>query len=182
MKGFLVKHTFSIPKNLSLPSGRIGPAFCNILTKGVISGSGSSTVLFFDFEGLVPGGLVAPYDIWRKSKVRLIPEGHSEQEQVGPTELDETIEGLHVNWRIYWQMTLSQTFYQITPTSCLSAVLDVLGECDCLLPLCAATSATRMQEVVAQAEIMRYSSLEFQEASDVDVFVLKAATRTWSRG
>jgi len=56
------KRTFSIPKNLSLPSLRIGPAFCSILTKGVISGSGSTSFLFlWEWEGELTPGLVAPY-------------------------------------------------------------------------------------------------------------------------
>lgn len=48
------KHTFSMPKNLSVPSFRIGPAFCNIFTKGVISGSGSAS-FFLDDGELAPG-------------------------------------------------------------------------------------------------------------------------------
>jgi hypothetical protein len=56
------KHTFSMPKNLSLPSFRTGPAFCSILTSGVISGSGSASLSFlFLCEGELTPGLVAPY-------------------------------------------------------------------------------------------------------------------------
>ena len=40
-----MKLTFSKPKNLSLPSSRRGPAFCNIFSSGVISGTGSSFFL-----------------------------------------------------------------------------------------------------------------------------------------
>ena len=53
--------TFSSPKNLSLPSSLIGPAFCSIFCRGVISGSGSAWLFLFLFEGdaALPG-LVAP--------------------------------------------------------------------------------------------------------------------------
>jgi len=46
--------TFSIPKNLSVPSLLMGPAFCNILTRGVISGSGSAS-FFLDDGEFAPG-------------------------------------------------------------------------------------------------------------------------------
>ena len=44
-------HTFSMPKNLSVPSGRIGPAFTNILSSGVGSGTPSG---FFVGEKVAP--------------------------------------------------------------------------------------------------------------------------------
>lgn len=56
--------TFSNPKNLSLPSFRMGPAFCSIFCRGVISGSGSSNPFLFLFlvDGEVVLGL-AGYEI-----------------------------------------------------------------------------------------------------------------------
>lgn len=42
------QRTFSRPKNLSVPSPRSGPAFCNIFSKGVSSDGGSSFFLFGD--------------------------------------------------------------------------------------------------------------------------------------
>lgn len=50
-------HTFSIPKNLSLPSCRIGPALRSIFSNGVSSGAGSD---FFAAFELGPG-LDGPY-------------------------------------------------------------------------------------------------------------------------
>lgn len=38
-------HTFSKPKNLSVPSSRKGPAFCSIFSSGVNSGTISSFFL-----------------------------------------------------------------------------------------------------------------------------------------
>jgi hypothetical protein len=38
--------TFSRPKNLSLPSSRMGPACCSIFSNGVNSGVGSSFSFF----------------------------------------------------------------------------------------------------------------------------------------
>ncbi len=39
-------HTFSRPKNLSVPLSLIGPAFCSIFSRGVSSGAGSSFLFF----------------------------------------------------------------------------------------------------------------------------------------
>ncbi len=49
--------TFSIPKNLSLPSSRMGPAFRSIFSSGVCCGAFGS----FLFGELAAEGLVAPY-------------------------------------------------------------------------------------------------------------------------
>ena len=49
----LVSHTFSIPKNLSLPSFRIGPAFINILSKGVWLDCAAAS--FLDGEAPIEG-------------------------------------------------------------------------------------------------------------------------------
>lgn len=48
-----VSRTFSMPKNLSLPSGRMGPALSSIFSSGVSSTTGSCC--FFDAFEFGPG-------------------------------------------------------------------------------------------------------------------------------
>ena len=53
-----ISRTFSKPKNLSVPSSRMAPAFCSIFSRGVTSGTGSS-FLFLTAALLV--ALEVPY-------------------------------------------------------------------------------------------------------------------------
>jgi hypothetical protein len=72
-----------MPKNLSLPSLRIGPAFCSIFCSGVISGSGSTSFLLL--VGEVTPGLVVPYVVCRcvsdAVPTKLLVGGHQSQER-----------------------------------------------------------------------------------------------------
>lgn len=58
-----VKLTFSMPKNLSLPSSRTVPAVTSIFSKGVTSGSASSFSFFF--WASLAAGLEAFYEAHR---------------------------------------------------------------------------------------------------------------------
>ena len=165
-----VEHTFSNPKNLSLPSFRTGPAFCSIFCNGVISGSGSAS--FLPDLGEDTPGLVAPYSIapgqWmlRLHAWQLeIPNNSCQSIQTRKrTQSDENI---YLQTILPWSYWGTQTLYQS---------FDLLGESDTLFnPLCVATLATQLQLVEAWLLNMRKTSCPISKPSKRLLYVRKVS-------